>query len=97
MAMAQTPPAAQPPCPTCDGVRVEVGVRTEADQQGIKLWRRTRRRWGIRDVTAVRALACVGCGLVTLHVSDLENLRAEVAERPESFRWDDQADSPAAD
>jgi len=88
--MAETSPAAHPPCPSCDGARVEVGVRTDIDRQSITLWRRTRRRWGIRDVTTVRALACVGCGLVTLQVTDLAALRAEVEKHPETFGWDDQ-------
>lgn len=87
--MAKTSPAVHPPCPSCDGARVEVGVRTDVDQQSIKLWRWTRRRWGVRDVTSVQALACIGCGLVTFHVTDLANLRAEVAKHPEVFGWDE--------
>lgn len=63
-------------------------MRTNLDQQEIKVWRQTRRGWGARDVTAVRALACVGCGLVTLHVTNLTKLQAEVAKHPELFRWE---------
>lgn len=87
-AMVEIPRAAHPSCPTCDGTRVEVGVRTR-DEQAIVLWRWTKRGWGVRDVTAVRALACVGCGLVTFHASDLAGLRADAAKHPERFKWDD--------
>jgi 4-hydroxy-3-methylbut-2-en-1-yl diphosphate synthase IspG/GcpE len=81
--MTEIAPAAHPSCPTCDGVRVEVGVRTDIEQQEIKLCRPTRRGWGVRDIAAVRALACAGCGLVTFHVTDLANLQAEVTKHPE--------------
>ncbi|GAA2590896.1 hypothetical protein GCM10010435_82000 [Winogradskya consettensis] len=44
--------------------------------------------WGSRDVTGVRALACTGCGLITLQ-RDLAILQAEVAKNPELFTWND--------
>ena len=84
--MAEAPSSS---CPSCDGTRVALGVRTDMEHHAIKLWRPTKRRWGRRDVTAVRAMACVGCGLVTFHAADLAGLRAEVAEARELFVWDD--------
>jgi hypothetical protein len=56
------------------------------DQQSVKLWRWT--RWGSRDVAKVRALACIGCGLVTFHVADLARLQEEAAKHPGGLRWD---------
>jgi ribosomal protein S27AE len=77
-------------CASCGGVSVAVGVRTDApERHSIWLWRPSRRGWGSRDVTTVRALACVDCGVVTFRATDLDRLRAEVAEHPGLFRWDD--------
>ncbi|GIH97629.1 hypothetical protein ACFFMN_43280 [Planobispora siamensis] len=42
-------------------------------------------RWKSRDVTGVFAMACTGCGLVTMHAEDLAALRADVADNPERY------------
>jgi hypothetical protein len=39
-------------------------------------------------VTEVRALACIECGFVTLHVTDLARLRDDVQKHPELFQWE---------
>jgi hypothetical protein len=39
-------------------------------------------------VTKVRALACIECGFVTLHVTELARLREDVQKHPGRFRWE---------
>jgi hypothetical protein len=88
MTESPRPSPAFPLC-ACGGSRVAAGIQTEdAEKQSIWLWRPTRRGWGTRNVTRIRALACVDCGLVTLHVSDLNHFRADVDEHPGLYRWE---------
>ena len=39
-------------------------------------------------MTEVRALACIECGFVTLHVTEIARLREDVQKHPELFRWE---------
>jgi hypothetical protein len=81
-------PSGLPACEECGGRQVGNLVMPAAGTWGglLRMMPGVGRRRS-STVTGLRAFVCLGCGRVRLFADDLEQLRRDVAEHPDSYSW----------
>lgn len=82
--MSSTPPPTLPPCEMCGGT--QVGNLVVRSQYHVGAHPRDKTLWA-RPLTGLDVVACLNCGHAKLFVDNLPEVRSEVSEHPENFRW----------